>query len=69
MPDKITCTKTCPLCGKTHSMQFDRVAYEKGIKRRNAGALIQDAFPTFTADEREFILGGICDTCWNTVLS
>ena len=65
MPDTITLTKTCPLCGKTHSMQFDRVAYNKGMKLRNAGALIQDAFPTFSADQREFILGGICDACWN----
>lgn len=28
------------------------------------GTLIQDAFPYLSADEREFLITGICNTCW-----
>ena len=32
-----------------------------------AGMRMQDAFPSFTADEREFIMTGICPTCWDSM--
>lgn len=58
-------TRTCPECSVAHSIMVDREAYDCGVKVRNFGVLIQEAFPTFDTEEREFMLTGICDECWN----
>ena len=33
------------------------------------GVLIQDAFPTLTASQREFLMSGITDTQWDELFS
>lgn len=63
----ITITRTCPFCGKVHSMNFDNATFAEGMRKRNAGSLIQDAFPTYTPEQREHIKTGICDDCWNNM--
>lgn len=62
-----TFTRACPFCGKTHSitvksdeLEASRYAIERGMR-------IQDALPTFTVDEREFLMTGICNDCWNSM--
>lgn len=50
----------CPFCG---SYNVVRVPYES-LEKYEGGALIQDAFPMLTPDEREIILTGICADCW-----
>ena len=65
--DNITLTKTCPFCGKPHSITVDRKEYYTGAYLRGAGALIQNAFPNFTPSQREFIMTGICDKCWDNM--
>ena len=61
----ITISRICPFCGNVHTMAFDKQQLEDGMRKHEAGALIQDAFPGFTPDEREFILTGICSACWS----
>ena len=51
----------CPFCGKE---QIIRVP-EEGIIAYKAGALMQDAFPMLTPDEREALISGICPECWD----
>jgi hypothetical protein len=36
----------------------------EGMKRREAGALIQDAMPFLNEDQREFILSGLTPEMW-----
>jgi len=36
----------------------------EGLKRHQSGALIQTAFPTLNAEQREFILTGITPAEW-----
>lgn len=44
-----------------NAMTFDcsREQFEAGIMARQAGAMIQDALPFLSADEREFLLSGM----------
>lgn len=51
----------CPMCGDSRNMTVSRSAY---IRWRN-GTLIQDAFPSNTAEEREAIKTGYCQACWD----
>lgn len=53
---------TCPICGKVSKLEVDDtafMAYKAGIGK------IQHMFPELTAEERELIQTGICNTCWN----
>lgn len=57
----ITLTTRCPICGRTYEVEVllqDYFAWE-------AGALVQDAFPYLSDDEREMLISGICPTCWD----
>lgn len=60
-----TLSKECPFCKKTHTMEFDTEALYSGLEKWKAGMRIQDAFPTFNPDQREFLLTGICSKCWD----
>lgn len=63
----ITLARTCPFCGKRHTITVDYTALLNGIKAYNDGKALQNAFPTFTASEREFLFTGICDECWDNM--
>lgn len=68
--DKVILTTVCPFCTKTQKMVLEGirvVEYKKGKVAYEAGYRIQDAFPSFTPSEREFILTGICDKCWESL--
>lgn len=56
---------TCPLCGRTSFVTVDPV----GFDAYRAGALVQDAFPRLSADEREMLISGICPECWDAQFS
>lgn len=50
---------TCPFCGKLnhiHALQSEFDAWQ-------AGALVQDAFPTMSATDRESLISGMCPEC------
>lgn len=70
LPDKIILETVCPLCGKERRLTLKgskAAEYKKGKVAYEAGYKIQDAFPSFTPSEREFILTGICDECWDSM--
>ena len=60
----ITIANQCPFCGKEYTFKVPTEGYDKYM----AGALVQDAFPTLSATEREYFVSGICETCQKKVL-
>jgi hypothetical protein len=56
-------TRTSPLSGITRTREFE--ISEEQLSRYMRGALIQEAFPHLTPDEREFILTGITEEEWD----
>ena len=54
--------KTSQLTGNTHTMSIDVTLAQ--LDAWANGALIQDAMPNLTADEREFIMTGITPSEW-----
>lgn len=56
-------TTKCPLCGKTQDVVVESTDYADFLKRKHA----QDAFPYLSASERELLISGICEECWNRV--
>ena len=55
-------SRVSPFSGNTHIMDLP-ITVEQVIEF-NRGALVQNAFPHLTADEREFILTGITPQEW-----
>lgn len=58
-------TRTSPVSGITRSM--DLPISEDQLEEYRHGALLQDAFPALTDDQREFFMSGITDEEWNSV--
>lgn len=56
-------TRTCPLCNTTNVKTID-VTLQQFFNWSEGGALIQNAMPNLTPDEREHIKTGICSECW-----
>lgn len=63
MPDVIACYKHCPICGVEQRKEFPIEGYMK----YKAGHLVQDCFPEMSADDREFLITGICPKCWDSM--
>ena len=60
----------CPHCGKTSTLKLDvekTKLFDAGMKAYKNGALVQNAFPFLTADERELLISGICSKCWSAM--
>jgi hypothetical protein len=53
-------TGTCPSCKKEWKLEVSLA----GIKKWGNGACIQDALPELTPAERELLMTGICDPCY-----
>lgn len=53
---------TCPRCYRTHEVKVD---FEDYTNYMMGDAKIQDAFPYLSANEREYILSGLCEDCWD----
>ena len=58
-------TRTSPFTGKVNTMEID-VTTEQ-LRDWQKGALIQNAMPNLSADEREFIKTGITAEEWSTM--
>lgn len=56
-------TKRCFHCGDTTVVTLDATAFAAW----QAGAFIQDAFPTMPADERELLISGTHPACWTAM--
>lgn len=57
---EVTIVTVCPFCGHANEVAVNEADYWDW----QDGALVQDAFPYLTADEREMLISGICPTCW-----
>lgn len=59
---KETCISiTCPVCGEKHLI----FANVEDFLSWDEGALVQDAFPYLSPNEREMLISGICPDCWD----
>ena len=52
----------CPMCGHANEIAVNEEDY---YDWSFDGALVQDAFPYLSADEREMLISGICPKCWD----
>lgn len=55
----------CKLCNKDYKLIVKTVDLEN---YKTGNVLIQNAFPYLSAGERELIISGICDTCFNDMM-
>lgn len=58
---EITIVTTCPFCGKSHEVECNEMDYLDW----QDGACIQEVMPYLGQTERELLISGICNTCWN----
>lgn len=61
--DTVTLTKACPFCKTEYKKEFP----VDGYRRYRNGEKVQDCFPEMSADDREFLITGICQKCWDKV--
>jgi hypothetical protein len=63
----ITLTKISMLTGKLNkiTLPITQAEYEKAEQARKGGMYIQDAYPTLTADQREFLISGATPEEWD----
>lgn len=54
-------TVQCHMCGTTHRIAFNSDDFE----RWQAGDLIQRAMPYLTSGERELLISGTCESCFD----
>ena len=58
-------TRTNPLNGEVNTLNIE--VTDEQIQAYAAGALIQNAFPNLSADDREFIKTGITAESWEAM--
>lgn len=59
----ITLYTNCPFCGKRQYVTVEQEDYAKYVGGEHA----QEAFPYLTPAEREIIISGICEECWDNL--
>ena len=57
---EISVATCCPFCGEVHYVECNEADYLDW----QDGELIQNAMPYLSAQEREYLITGICPTCW-----
>ncbi len=59
----------CPFTGTLNTMELPLThrEYDRALDKWEAGALIQVAFPTLNAEQREFIKTGITPEMWTKI--
>lgn len=59
--DKMVVGGNCVFCGKAHSVEVGIKAFAEW---KYGNKCIQNAMPEVSADDREFLISGICPTCF-----
>ena len=59
--EKMILEVTCRSCSKNHSIKVPSEGHEEWMQ----GALIQNALPELSEGERELLISGTCDDCWD----
>jgi len=62
---KIIVQRTSPVTGKDNHMVV--FATHEQLIAWHEGALIQDALPDATVDQREFLISGCTPACWESM--
>jgi hypothetical protein len=65
-------TGTCELCGEDSSVQVpDEIKYkvQAYLLDRSAFGFIQDEFPMLSASQRELMITGTHDECWQRIFA
>lgn len=57
--------RTCICCGDEREIKVPKEGYE----RWKAGLRIQEALPTVSADDREFLMSDICSECFDSLFT
>ena len=65
----VTLKRECPECHKEMKLVKVATEWQKGKAALEKGALVQHAFPSWTSNEREFLLTGLCHDCWDKLFS
>lgn len=70
-PNYVNVTRVSKISGRTHTIriQISPKEFRRGYNLAESGMCIQDAFPTLTPVEREFIKTGITAEEWEKVFS
>ena len=55
----------CRLCQKDQKLTVPA----EGLRKRQAGALIQDAFPELSKGDRELFVSQTCGECWDKMFA
>jgi hypothetical protein len=65
----VTITRHSPITGLKHITELDMTQeqYDAAYEAWQGGVLIQDAFPTLDADQREFIKTGMTPADWDVL--
>jgi hypothetical protein len=63
---KAVVKKSCPFCGKSTKLVIDDVDNYIDFMH---GTSVQDAFPTLSASDREFLLTGMCKKCQEKIFA
>jgi uncharacterized protein (DUF169 family) len=55
--------RSCPECGKSNSVKVDTAGYQAWA----SGEKIQVALPTLTIEQREILITGLDDACFQRI--
>jgi hypothetical protein len=58
-------TKPCPVCGKSETLNLSPTEHEAYLKWERKELKVQQAFPNWTADQREMLMTGTHPACWD----
>lgn len=61
MKNKIIVVTTCPVCGDEQNITVSHQGY---CEWKCGGASIQNAMPELSKSDREALISGVCDKCW-----
>ncbi len=61
-PDTAELDVTCPFCDSKRQLTVDFNSLHDWV---TGGRLIQVAFPELSPSDREALVSGVCDTCWD----
>lgn len=64
--NKIILNVTCIACNKTYELPVYEEDYDKYMAHE---CNIQDAFPYLTPGQRELLISGMCDSCFDNLFA
>jgi hypothetical protein len=64
---KMKITRLCPDCKQPSAFLISHDDWYDGTGRLNEGATMQRAFPTLSPDQREILITGICNRCFDAI--